>query len=235
MRPMSRRCCWRSAAIKLADAAFVCSEEDRRYLQRIGMARGVEVVPNGLPVPLSPAPRCPDPTVLFLGTYGYKPNSDAAHRLITQIFPLIRRQVPEARLIIAVVLPERIASFRSAPPGVEFTGFVPDLAALYAESRVVACPMIVGGGTRIKLVEAASYGRPMVSTRIGAEGLAFDDGREIVLRDDDADFAAACVELLLDDAACARLGLAARAKMQVTYAAEAIVDCIVDLMTRRRG
>jgi len=222
-------------AAKIADATFVCSKNDQLYLQRIGFGRGVLVVPNGLPVPEYPATPCPAPTILFLGGYGYEPNCIAAHRLITRIFPLIRQEVREARLIVAGSPPERIASFRSAPPGVEFTGFVPDLGALYAKSRVVACPITVGGGTRLKLVEAASYGRPMVSTRIGAEGLSFEDGREIVLRDDDAGFAAACVNLLHDDAACAQLGLAARAKMEASYAAEAIVDHIVDIMTRSRG
>lgn len=218
-------------AAGMADATFVCSKEDRRYLGRIGMGRGVAVVPNGLPVP-QPAPPCPDPTILFLGTYGYEPNCAAAHRLVTRIFPLIRQQAPEARLIVAGNLPERIASFRSAPPGVTFTGFVQDLDGLYAGSRVVACPITVGSGTRLKLVEAAAYGRPMVSTRLGAEGLAFEDGREIMLRDDDEGFAAACVNLLHDDAACARLGGAARARMKASYAAEGIVNQIAGIMGR---
>jgi len=217
-------------AAGMAEATFVCSEEDRRYLRRIGMGRGVAVVPNGLPVPANPSPPCPDPTILLLGTYGYGPNAVAAHRLVTRIFPLVRQRAPAARLIVAGGFPEQIASFRSAPPGVTFTGFVPDLDALYAASRVVACPITTGGGTRLKLVEAASYGRPMVSTRLGAEGLAFEDGREIVLRDDDEGFAAACASLLRDDAACARLGEAARARMEANYAAEGIVDQIAGIM-----
>lgn len=217
-------------AARLADATFVCSEEDRRYLKRIGISRGVTVVPNGLPVPPNPAPPCPDPTVLFLGTYGYEPNCAAAQRLVTRIFPLIQQQMPAARLTVAGALPERIASFRSAPTGVTFTGFVPDLDKLYAESRIVTCPITVGGGTRLKLVEAAAYGRPMVSTRLGAEGLAFEDGREIIIRDDDESFAAACVNLLHDDAACARLGEAARIRMKTSYAAEGIAAQIADIM-----
>lgn len=217
-------------AARMADATFVCSEEDRRYLGRIGMSRGVTVVPNGLPVSPNPAAPCPSPTILFLGTYTFEPNRAAAHRMVTRIFPIIQRQVPEAQLIIAGNHPERIASFRLAPPGVKFTGFVPDLGKLYAESRVIACPITVGTGTRLKLIEAASYGRPMVSTRLGAEGLAFEDGREIMLRDNDEDFAAACVNLLRDNAVCARLGEAARARMKASYAAEGIAAQIADIM-----
>lgn len=155
-------------AAKMATAAFVCSEEDRQYLRRLGISHNVKVVPNGLPVPPNPAPPCPDPTLLFLGTYGYEPNCVAAHRLVTRIFPRVRQQMPDARLIVAGNLPERIASFRSAPPGVTFTGFVQDLDKLYAGSRIVTCPVSAGGGTRLKLVEAAAYGRPMMSTRLGA-------------------------------------------------------------------
>ena len=219
-------------AARMADATFVCSEEDRRYLQSIGMNRGVTVVPNGLPVPANPAPPCPDPTILFLGNYGYEPNRRAADRLVSCIFPLIRQQVPAARLIIAGGFPERIASFRSAPPGVEFAGFVQDLGKLYAESRVIACPITVGTGTRLKLVEAASYGRPMVSTRLGAEGLEFENGREIILCDDDGEFATACANLLHDDAVCARLGMAARARMKASYAAKGIIEQIASIMGR---
>ena len=152
----------------------------------------------------------------------------AIHRTWRQ--PIIQRQVPAARLIVAGGSPERIPSFQSPSQAVEFTGFVPDLDKLYARSRVIACPITTGGGTRIKLVEAASYGRPMVSTRIGAEGLAFEGGCEIMLCDDDQGFAAACVSLLRDDAACARLGEAARTKMQTLYADKAVVHQIAGIM-----
>ncbi len=217
-------------AVRMAEVTFVCSELDRRYLRRLGIGRNIEVVPNGLPIPAEPAPPAPDPTLLYLGTYGYQPNCDAADRLIRQIWPLVRAQLPEARLLIAGKGPERIASFRSAPPGVTFTGFVDDLDQLYAASRVVACPITVGGGTRLKLVEAASYGRPMVSTQIGAEGLEFEDGREILLRDDDSSFAEACILLLRDQATCTRLGEAARVKMKARYGAEDAVARIAQLM-----
>lgn len=218
-------------ALKMADATFVCSEKDRLHLRRLGMGRGVTVVPNGLPVPASPAPPCPDPTILFLGTFGYDANCTAADRLVTRIFPIVRQQVPAARLIVAGTLPNRIPSYGSAPDGVEFTGFVEDLDALYARSRVVACPITSGSGTRIKLLEGAAYGRPMVSTRMGAEGLSFQDGRDILLREDDASFAAAIAGLLRDDAACAQLGAAARATMRADYAAEGIVERIAGIMS----
>ncbi len=75
---------------------------------------------------------------------------------------------------------------------------------------MVCCPILSGGGTRVKLVEAAAYGKPMVSTRIGAEGLELQDGQDFLQRDDPKAFADACVRLLQSDELCERLGAAAR-------------------------
>ena len=80
------------------------------------------------------------------------------------VWPLIRKACPEARLIIAGNKPERIPSFASHPPGVEFTGFVEDLGQLYQRVGIVCCSILSGGGTRLKILEAAAYGKAIVST-----------------------------------------------------------------------
>ena len=95
--------------------------------------------------------------------------------------------------------------------GVRFAGFVEDLDGLYQQSRVVCAPILSGSGTRIKIIEAAAYCRPIVSTRIGAEGIELHNGDSIFLRDDPKSFAEACIRLLNDHELCKRLGTAARA------------------------
>lgn len=217
-------------AAALSRIMFVCSDADRRHLRRIGFGQNIAVIPNALRLPDAIPGVVEDRTLLFIGTYQYRPNRDAAERLISRIWPLIRARAPEARLLVAGKSPDAIPSFAGAPAGVTFTGFVPDLDRLYAQSRLVVCPLTVGGGTRVKLLEAASYARPMVSTRIGAEGLDFVDGQEILLRDGDAAFAEICVRLLHEDGLCATLGTAARAKMAAIYDAEKIQERIADLM-----
>ncbi len=197
-------------------ATFVCSDNDARHLRRLGFGRSVTVVPNALPMPEQPPGLVASPTLMFIGSYVYQPNRDAAHRLLTRIWPMVRAKAPQARLIIAGRGGDQIPGAADAA-GVEFTGFVDDLAALYARTRIVLCPIATGGGTRIKLIEAASYGRPIVSTRIGAEGLDLGDGTEILLRDNDSDFADACLRLLQDDYQCIQLGTAARAKAASYY------------------
>ena len=98
----------------------------------------------------------------------------------------------------------------SNPPGVEFTGFVEDIQKLYKRSRVVCCPILAGGGTRIKIIEAAAYEKPIVTTTIGLEGIKMSDGKEVLIRDDAKSFSKACVQLLKDRTLCERLGKAAR-------------------------
>lgn len=216
-------------AASIARATFICSEVDRGHLARIGISR-VVVIPNALPLPDRIAPVAAEPSLMFIGNYGYPPNKLAAERLIRDIWPLVRSHMPDARLLMAGLRVEVLPGYRQPEEGVDYIGFVEDLAELYARSRVVCCPVTLGSGTRIKLVEAAGFAKPIVSTRIGAEGLAFLDDAEILIRDDDAGFAEACLRLLGDDALCRRLGLGARARTRSLYDASAVQARIAGIL-----
>lgn len=209
-----------------AAASFVCSELDRRRLARWPGGGRVQVVSNAVPLAAATSPPTDPqaPTLLLLGNLGYAPNAAAAERLVACIWPRVRARLPHAALVIAGngADPQCARAWAQAR-GVEVTGFVADLDALYARSTVVCCPLTVGGGTRVKLIEAAGYGKAMVATTIGAEGLAFRDGHDIVIADDDAAFADACVALLGDAVRRTRLGRAARATAEREYDREAIV------------
>ena len=188
---------------------FVCSSQDQQYLtQRWGL-KGVISVPNAVSIPPVPQPVSPEPTLMFLGGYYYFPNLNAANFLIEQVWPHIYQARPDARLMIAGTHPENIQSYSAQVPGVEFTGFVDDLDDLYARSRVVCCPILSGGGTRVKIIEAAAYGKPVVTTPIGAEGLSLRDGETVLMRTSAIDIAQACLTLLSDESLCQRLGTAA--------------------------
>eukprot|EP01037_Dinobryon_pediforme_P005819 gene5819-5884_t len=222
----------RSAAA-VCRSMFVCSDVDLNYLKRWRYPGKLIAVPNAVPIPEQVGPLTASPVLLFLGGYGYGPNRDAAERLITRIWPLVRTKRPDARLVIAGKSPEHIPSFVDCPERVEFTGFVTDLDALYARVRVITCPITSGGGTRLKLLEAAAYGKPMVSTSIGAEGLKFRTGQEIMIADHDVAFAAACLHLLDDDAEAGRLGDAARAAVCETYDLSVIAQGLASVLMER--
>lgn len=215
-------------AVKLARKAFVCSDLDRQYLATRWRLPGIVTIPNAVAMPathgINPASR----SLLFLATYAYGPNIVAAEFLIRKVWPLVREACPDAQLIIAGNKPERIPSFEGHPPGVEFTGFVDDLDQLYGRVRIVCCSILSGGGTRLKILEAAARGKAIVSTRVGAEGLELRDGIEIILRDGPEAFALACAELLADPVRCETLGMAAREVVSRYYDRRQIVIRIKD-------
>jgi glycosyltransferase involved in cell wall biosynthesis len=209
---------------------FLCSEEDGRYLRRLGVKRGVTPIANAVTLPTDVGPPSQAATILFLGGYDYLPNAQAAERLITRIWPRVREKFPDARLLIAGASPELIPAFAAHPPGVEFMGFVQDLRSLYDQTRLICSPISIGGGTRVKLIEAAAWGRPIVSTSIGAEGLLLESGTEILIRDEDPLIAEACWRLLEDYPLCVSIGEAARRRAALIYEVEAVRRRITDSM-----
>jgi glycosyltransferase involved in cell wall biosynthesis len=196
-------------AIQRANETFVCSHSDRRYLSVKWRLPRISVIPNAIPI--AQAQEIPqEPTILFLGNFGYDPNVQAARYLINKIWPRIRRVSPKAQLIIAGDCPNRIGYSQNDGSGIELTGFADDLNALYRRSRVIAVPIFAGSGTRIKIIEAAAYGKPIVATSVGAEGLEMRDGHELLIRNTPDAFAAACIQLLEDTELCRQLGHAGR-------------------------
>jgi glycosyltransferase involved in cell wall biosynthesis len=202
-------------AIKLAFRTFVCSERDRSYLTKKYKLKGITTIPNAVTIP-DLQPITADLTLLYLGSY-FTQNIDAARFLIQEIWPYIHNAMPESRLIIAGITPEQLKCDITKVPGLEMPGFVEDLDLLYKRSRVIATPILVGGGTRIKILEAAAYGKPIVSTTIGAEGIDLENETEILIRDNPKEFADACLKLLTDISFCERIGIKARAKILKEY------------------
>jgi glycosyltransferase involved in cell wall biosynthesis len=210
-------------AFRAAAVTLVCSDFDRRQLAR-RLARGCElrVLANSVRIPEAPAAPGSEPTVLFVGTFAYKPNVAAAELLVTRVWPSIKAAVPDARLRLVGNGPDRVPCSASPPDGVTFTGFVADLDAEYAAAHVVCCPILSGGGTRLKIIEAAAHARPVVSTTLGAEGLNLQHGREIVLADTPTFLAQGCVDLLQDREKAQLIGQAARERVRALYDREAV-------------
>ena len=218
-------------AIHLAKKTFVCSDLDCVYLSRLYKNSHVVTIPNSVDIPEIEPGYGHTKKMLFIGTYTYGPNIAAAEFLIDIIWPIVKRSVPDARLLIVGKKPENISSFKARPEGVEFSGFLTTLGEAYKNTQVVCCPVLTGGGTRLKIIEAASYGKTIVSTRLGAEGLDFKDGYEIILRDGEIDFANACIEFLRNPSKCREIGKRAREKTIAAYDRGQIIHAISRQLT----
>ena len=215
---------WERRACQKASSAWACSEYDCVLLQRLGPALPMFVVPNVVDVDEYKTDSAEDPLkVLFQGGMDWYPNRDAVEFFVTQIFFRIRSQFPNVRFVVAGRNPpEEFRQRLSLVPGVEFTGTVPDMRSEIASAAVCVVPLRMGSGTRLKILESAAMAKPIVSTRLGAEGLEFRDGQEIVLADEPEAFANAVVKLLSAAPDRLRLGKAARKRAEQTYSLPAL-------------
>jgi GT2 family glycosyltransferase/glycosyltransferase involved in cell wall biosynthesis len=149
-------------------------------------------------------------TMLFLGSFRHLPNQEALNWFVGDVLPKIRAEEPSARLIVVGSDPPPKHSMRDAE-GIELVGFVEDVREPLGRYAVFVCPILSGSGMRVKLLEAFAAGIPVVSTRLGAEGLASVDGEICALADDSTGFAARVIRLLRDSAGAAELARRARA------------------------
>lgn len=223
-------------AIRTSSASFVCSATARDHLDRVVRSGNIRIAPNAVQFP-SVAPRTTGrsaghgpPVLLFVGIFAYPPNAEAAALLATAIFPRVLKEIPEARLVFVGAYVEKIRHLQDAAPNIELRGFVDDLAGVYEEASLACCPIMAGGGTRTKIIEAAAFHLPVVATTLGAEGIEFEDGQEIVLRDDPASFAAACVALLRDPERASRIAEAAYVRARRYERSAVIAQIAADLL-----
>jgi glycosyltransferase involved in cell wall biosynthesis len=163
----------------------------------------VSSVPTGVDVEYF-APRgieSPGSDILFCGSMDWLPNVDAVEYFLTEVLPLIREQIPGATFTIAGRSPDaRVLKAVQGLAGVTVTGKVDDMRPYLWGAKISVVPIRIGGGTRLKIYECMAAGVPVVSTTVGAEGLRYKDGDDIVIADDPHDFANACVRLLKQDA-----------------------------------
>jgi glycosyltransferase involved in cell wall biosynthesis len=201
----------RQAALKCA-LCLVTSEHEAMAARRLLGIEHIRVVPNGVDTHIFvPAEDLPtEGNLLFTGKMNYAPNGEAACYFAREVLPLVRLQMPSARLHIVGAEPgEEVKAL--ACDDVVVHGFVPDVRPYFREAAVVVVPLLRGGGTRLKILEAAACAKAVVSTTLGAEGLGLRPGTNIVLADSAETFAAEVARLLGDPARCRRMGRAARA------------------------
>ena len=201
------------------DGCTLTSERDRDILLADVPKTRTAVVPNGVDVehfrPLdTPAPA--SGKLLFFGAIDYHPNTEGLLYFLDEVFPLLRTRNPRVTLSVVGRRPPPEILARRAPH-VEITGAVDDVRPHIASAAVVVVPLRLGSGTRLKILEAMAMGRPVVSTTLGAEGLAVAPDRHLLIADDAKTFDAQVRRLLDDPVLAARLGAAGRRLVTERY------------------
>jgi glycosyltransferase involved in cell wall biosynthesis len=156
--------------------------------------------------------------LVYVGGLTWFPNEDAVQYFVKDVLPLVAARVPAVRLTVVGMCPDSAAVRALAShPRVRLLGLVDDIRPHVLTAAVYVVPLRVGGGTRLKILDALSMAKAVVSTSIGCEGIDVTDGRDIVVADGAQDFAARVLELLQDRSAAARLGAAGRQLVRERY------------------
>jgi glycosyltransferase involved in cell wall biosynthesis len=219
--------------LRAVDRALVCSDTERELAHTWGV-NGAMVVPNGVDrerfaeVRRRPRAAGEPPTVVFTGALSYAPNAEAVRWLLGEIAAGVRKVHPRVRNVIVGKGASPALTMFARPGEVEFTGWVDDVRPWLAQADVSVVPIRVGGGTRIKILEAMAAGVPVVSTTVGAEGIAARDGESIVLADDAAGFARAVAGLLTEPGRASSIAEHGRRLVRDRYGWDAVLEPLVE-------
>jgi sugar transferase (PEP-CTERM/EpsH1 system associated) len=230
---------YETTVCRLADRVVAVSEADKAALQQLVPGLEVTVVPNGVDIgyytsaDIQPLP-LPSHSLIFTGKMDFRPNVDAVLWFCQEVLPSIRRKMPDVRFYIVGRSPHRRVLRLADDPAVTVTGYVDDVRPYIAGARVYVVPLRIGGGTRLKVLEAMAMGKPIVSTSLGCEGFqGLVSGRGLSLADTPKGFAQRVIELLDDASRRERLGQAARRFVEEQYDWRLIVPKLERVYERR--
>ena len=203
--------------------ALVCSTEDKKYLNLLGITN-IDVLPNGVNLK-SFSPRNTDEIVknriLFTGNMDYAPNVDSVHYFVKEILPIIEKQIPDVEFVIAGQRPVK-SVLELASSNVKVTGFIENLADEYAKANVVVSPLRIGAGTQNKVLEALAMNLAVVCSNVGFAGLGLKNGEGILMAEDPQTFANHVIAILESEELRVKLGEAGGEHIRNTFAWTAV-------------
>jgi sugar transferase (PEP-CTERM/EpsH1 system associated) len=230
---------------RASDRVIAVSETDAGALRRLVPGLLPAVVPNGVDIdffrPAYPSSahsgphdpnHWPAPSLVFAGKMDFRPNVDAMLWFCDEIFPRIRAVRSDVTLTIVGREPHSRVRALAHRPGISVTDYVDDIRPYIASAQVYVVPLRMGGGTRLKVLQAMAMGKAIVSTRLGAEGIAGQSGKHLMLVDNPRDFAATVLSLLVDPDHRQALGTHARRLVEREYVWDAIVPRLEEVYFR---
>jgi GT2 family glycosyltransferase/glycosyltransferase involved in cell wall biosynthesis len=215
------------------DQVQVCTPQNRRYLLSFlpslapRLKQGLRAGIDAAHYQFRPDGREPF-TMLFLGSFRHDPNRVAVDWFVREVLPYVRARRPTARLVIAGSDPPPAYTYADQAGGLDMLGYVDDVRVPLSQYAVFVCPILSGSGVRVKLLEAFAAGMPVVSTVIGAEGLAGKDGEFCALSDSPAGFAERVLRLFDDPEAAAAMARRARAEVEAHWDMATITRKLAD-------
>lgn len=216
------------------DAITVISPaEAAAYRQYVGEHPGLRVVGNGVDLTyFSPLPDSDTKTLCFVGVLNYKPNADGITWFVQQVLPLLRQRMPEAKLLIVGRHPTPAIEALGSQPGVQIVGSVPDVRPYIEQASAIIAPLQIARGVQNKVLEAMACRKPVVCSRGAAEGIHATAGEHLLVADAPAEWVDQLHKVLTDAALRARLGQAARQRVEEAYSWQ---ECLAPMVKLIQG
>jgi sugar transferase (PEP-CTERM/EpsH1 system associated) len=228
LRVYEKKTCGRFATM------LVTTQREAKLARQIAGTANVHTIANGVDTGYFSAQAVPPvsarPALIFTGDMSYFPNEDAVVWFARNVYPLVRRSIPELRFFIVGRNPGRHVQQLGRIDGIVVTGFVPDVRTYLAQAQVSVAPFSIAAGIQNKILEAMSYGLPVVATSRVAQGLSDEAARLVDIADDAEAMAAAVVRLLCDPQLARQKGAAGRSRVASDYSWDRSLGQVLQLL-----
>ena len=185
---------------------ITCNDAD--YFRANGCRRPIVDIPFGVEIEELPNVEAEPASLFHIGAMDWMPNRESIQWMLDEVWPVVHREVPQARLYLAGrKMPERW--MRADIEGVNVVGEVPDAMHFIASKQINVVPLLSGSGIRVKIIEAMSVGKAVVTTTVGAQGIDYTDGENLLIANTPQEFAQQIKRLVDDPGYCSRVGQAA--------------------------
>lgn len=219
--------------LKKFNAYITTSEKEKESISGYYDKANICVIDNGVDTKYFYERERTDfnPNIVFTAWFKYYPNAEAAIHFVKKIFPLIKNEIPDFKFYIVGKEPPPSVKNLERTEGVVVTGYVDDVREYLANADAAVVPLQIGGGTRLKILEAMSMKVPVISTELGAEGLVVEDGKDIFIARDNIDFAKKIITIIKDKSVAVRLAENGRKLVEKKYNWEIIGNKLNNFIT----
>ncbi len=214
------------------DGVVCITKNDAEVFRQAGCRKPVVSIPFGIDPGEMPSVEVEPDSLFHIGAMDWLPNQESIRWLLEEVWPVVHREVPQAKLYLAGrKMPARWMEAKIE--GVSVIGEVPDAMYFIGSKKINVVPLLSGSGIRVKIIEAMSIGKTVVTTTVGAQGIDYTDGENILIADTPEQFARQIKRCLDDDAFCNRVGEAAARLVADRYDRKKLAEELIEFYNKR--
>lgn len=214
------------------DGVVCITKNDAEVFRQAGCRKPVVSIPFGVDSGEVPSVEVEPDSLFHIGAMDWLPNQESIRWLLEEVWPVVRREVPQAKLYLAGrKMPSQWMN--ATIEGVSVIGEVPDAMYFIGSKKINVVPLLSGSGIRVKIIEAMSIGKTVITTTVGAQGIDYTDGENILIADTPEQFARQIKRCLDDDAFCSRVGEAAAQLVADQYDRKKLAEELIEFYNKR--